>query len=124
MNTPIAHDSQGLLCSDLCYTADCGCEFVNWDVLSLITALFMVIRKGMYVNRCVIHPTKLTCLSLLIASYITHYDTLLPSGQNLTDSVGNLRGFWLLVEGIHVEIWVVSETRIRAEIQGKFLNWG
>ena len=48
----------------------------------------------------------------------------LPSGQNLADSVGNLRGFWLLAEGIHVEIWVVSETRIRAEIQGKFLNWG
>ena len=45
-----------------------------------------------------------------------------PSGQNLADSVGNLRGFWLLAEGIHMEIWVVSETRIRAEIQGKFLK--
>ena len=45
-----------------------------------------------------------------------------PSGQNLADSVGNLRGFWLLVEGIHAEIWVVSETRIHVEIQGKFLN--
>ena len=45
-----------------------------------------------------------------------------PSGQNLADSTGNLRGFWLLAEGIHVAIWVVSETRIRAEIQGKFFN--
>ena len=48
----------------------------------------------------------------------------LPSGQNLADSVGNLRGLWLLVEGIHGEIWVVSETRIHVEIQGKFLNRG
>ena len=29
-------------------------------------------------------------------------------------------GWWLLVEGIHVEIWVVSETRVQAEIQGNF----
>ena len=36
------------------------------------------------------------------------------------DSAGNPRGRWLLVEGIHAEIWVVSETRIHAEIQGKF----
>ena len=47
-----------------------------------------------------------------------------PSGQNLTDSVGNPRGWWLLVEGIHAETWVVSETRIHVEIQGKSLNWG
>ena len=50
-----------------------------------------------------------------------------PSGQNLADSVGNPRGLWLLVEGIHGEIWVVSETRIHVEIQGKFykskLKW-
>ena len=45
-----------------------------------------------------------------------------PSGQNLADSMGNPRGFWLLVEEIHAEIWVVSETRIHMEIQGKFLN--
>ena len=56
--------------------------------------------------------------------YIGAMEGYTPSGQNLADSVGNLRGFWLLAEGIHVEIWVVSETRIRAEIQGKFLNWG
>ena len=37
---------------------------------------------------------------------------------------GNPRGLWLLVEGIHMEIWVVSETRIHVEIQGKFLNRG
>ena len=42
-----------------------------------------------------------------------------PSGQNLADSVGNPQGLWLLVEGIHIEIWVVSETRIHVEIQGK-----
>ena len=30
----------------------------------------MVIRIGMYANWCVIYPTKLTSLSLLIASYI------------------------------------------------------
>ena len=42
-----------------------------------------------------------------------------PSGQNLADSVGNLRGLWLLVEGIHAEILVVSEMRIHVEIQGK-----
>ena len=43
-----------------------------------------------------------------------------PSGQNLAASTGNLRGLWLLVEGIHMEIWVVSETKIKAEIQGNF----
>ena len=48
----------------------------------------------------------------------------LPSGQNLGDSVENHRGLWLLVEGIHAEIRVVSEMRIYAEIQGKFLNLG
>ena len=58
------------------------------------------------------------------AIYIEAMEGYTPSGQNLADSVGNLRRFWLLAEGIHVEIWVVSETRIRAEIQGKFLNWG
>ena len=31
------------------------------------------------------------------------------SGQNLADSAGNPWGLWLLVEGIHGEIWVVSE---------------
>ena len=45
-----------------------------------------------------------------------------PSGQSLADSVGNPRRFWLLGEGIHTEIWDVSETRIHVEIQGKFLN--
>ena len=49
--------------------------------------------------------------------------TTLPIGQNLADSAGNPQGFWLLVEGIHMEIWVVSETRIHTEIQGKFSNW-
>ena len=47
-----------------------------------------------------------------------------PSGQNLADSVGNPRGLCLLGEGIPAEIWVVSETRIHVEIQGKFLNCG
>ena len=51
--------------------------FVKWDVLSFITALFLVIRIGMYVNWCVIYPTQLTCLSLLMASYITHYANLI-----------------------------------------------
>ena len=37
---------------------------------------------------------------------------------------GNPRGLWLLVEGIHTGIWVVSEMRIHVEIQGKFLNRG
>ena len=36
------------------------------------------------------------------------------------DSAGNPRGLWLLVERIHVEIWVVSETRNHAEIPGNF----
>ena len=48
----------------------------------------------------------------------------LPSGQNLVDSEENPQGLWLLVEGIHAEIWVVSEMRIYAEIQGKFSNLG
>ena len=39
-------------------------------------------------------------------------------------SAGNTRGWRLLVEGIHVEIWVLSETRIHMEIQGKYLNRG
>ena len=43
-----------------------------------------------------------------------------PGGQNLADSAGNPRGLWLLVEGIHMEIVVVSETRIYMEIDGKF----
>ena len=43
------------------------------------------------------------------------------SRQNLANSVGNPRGLWCLVEGIHGEIWVVSETRIYVEIRGKFL---
>ena len=47
-----------------------------------------------------------------------------PSWQKLANSVGNPRGFWLLVEGIHAEIWVVNGTRIHLEIQGKILNWG
>ena len=41
-----------------------------------------------------------------------------PSGQNLTDSAGNPRRRWWLVEGIHAETWVVSETRSNVEIQG------
>ena len=49
---------------------------------------------------------------------------LAPSGQNLADSVENPWGLWLLVEGIHVEIWVVSERRIHVEIQGKFFKLG
>ena len=49
----------------------------------------------------------------------------ISSRQNLTDSVENPRGLWLLtVEGIHMDIWDVSETRIHVEIQGKYLNWG
>ena len=43
-----------------------------------------------------------------------------PSGQNLADSAGNPQGWWVVLEGIHAEIWVVSKTRINAEIQGKF----
>ena len=38
--------------------------------------------------------------------------------------MGNPRELWLLVEGFHVEIWAVSETRIHMEIQGKFLHQG
>ena len=45
-----------------------------------------------------------------------------PSGQNLADSMGNPLGSWFTGEGIHLEIWVVSETRIHMEIQRKFLN--
>ena len=47
-----------------------------------------------------------------------------PGGQNLADSMGNPWGYWLLVEGIPAEIWVVSEARIRAEMKGKLSNWG
>ena len=47
-----------------------------------------------------------------------------PSGQILADSVGNPRGFQLLVEGINMEIWAVSETRIQVQIKGKFLTRG
>ena len=47
-----------------------------------------------------------------------------PSGRNLADSAGNPRGLWLLMEKIHADSWVVSETRILVEIQGKFLNRG
>ena len=50
--------------------------------------------------------------------------SLRPSGQHLGDSARNLRGLWLLVKEIHAEIWVVSDTRIHVEIQGKFSNWG
>ena len=53
------------------------------------------------------------------------YDGIMfPSGQNLADPVGNPRGLWLLVEGIHAEILVIDEARIHLEIQGKFLNRG
>ena len=45
---------------------------------------------------------------------------IFPMGQNIADSAGNPQRLWLLVEGIHTEIWVVSETRIHAEIQGNF----
>ena len=34
--------------------------------------------------------------------------------------MGNSRGRWLLVEGIHAEICVINETRIHAENQGSF----
>ena len=34
----------------------------------------------------------------------------LPSGQNLADSAGNPWELWLLVEVIHMEIWVVSDS--------------
>ena len=33
---------------------------------------------------------------------------------------GNSWGLWLLVEGIHTDIWVVSETKIHAENGGNF----
>ena len=46
-----------------------------------------------------------------------------PSGWNLADSAGNPQGGWLLVEGIHLEIWVANGTRIHTEIQGKFLKF-
>ena len=48
----------------------------------------------------------------------------IPNEQNLTDSAGNPREWWLLVEGNHAEIWFVCETRIYAEIQEKILNRG
>ena len=44
-----------------------------------------------------------------------------PSGQNLADSLGSPQGLCLLVEGIHAEIWVVSETGIHMETQEKIL---
>ena len=47
-----------------------------------------------------------------------------PSGQNFADSLGNPRGLWLLVGGIHADIWVVSETRIQKEIQRIFFKSG
>ena len=56
--------------------------------------------------------------------FYSNFQLLFPSWQNLADSAGNPRGWWLLVEGIHAEILVVSEIRIHAEIQGKFLNRG
>ena len=44
-----------------------------------------------------------------------------PSGQNLADSAGNPWGMVdLWWRGIPGEIWVVSETRIHGEIEGKF----
>ena len=68
-------------------------------------------------NYVLITPTNANTTQLIAMNFS-------PSGQNLADSVGNLRGLWLLVEGIHGEIWVVSETRIHVEIQGKYLNRG
>ena len=44
-----------------------------------------------------------------------------PSVQNLADSLGNPQGLCLLVEGIHTEIWIVSETGIHMEIPEKIL---
>ena len=58
--------------------------------------------------------------SWLLKSTVVLLVLSIPSGQNLAESVGNPRGLWLLVEGIHAEIWVVSETRIHVEIQGNF----
>ena len=69
---------------------------------------------------CKFQP-KMVCKNLLLYSSLTSIvDLLDPSGQNLADSAGNPRGLWLLVEGIYVEVWVVSETRIHTEIQGNF----
>ena len=63
----------------------------------------------------------LTYISVSSAYRLTLQVTELgPSGQNHADSAGDPRGWWFLVEGIHVEIWVVSETRIHSEIQGNF----
>ena len=42
-----------------------------------------------------------------------------PSGQYLADFVGTPRGLWLLVEGIHTEIWVVSATKIMIMIMNE-----
>ena len=64
-------------------------------------------------NYVLITPTNANTTQLIAMNFS-------PSGQNLADSVGNLRGLWLLVEGIHAEIWVVSDLRSHAEIQGNF----
>ena len=45
---------------------------------------------------------------------------ILSQRQNLADSAGDTQGWWLLVDGILTEIWVVSETRIHIEIRGFF----
>ena len=47
---------------------------------------------------------------------------VIPSRQNHAESAENPQGFWLLVEEIHAETWVVSEIRIDAEIQGIFFK--
>ena len=66
------------------------------------------------------------CFFPVITCVSAAHDTYqwLPSGQNLADSMGNPQGLWLFGERIHAEIWIVSETRIHMEMQGKFLNRG
>ena len=46
--------------------------------------------------------------------------SIFPAGKGSQILRGIPWRFRLLVEGIHVEIWVVSETRILADIQGSF----
>ena len=44
----------------------------------------------------------------------------MPSGQNLVDSAGNPWGWWFLVKGIYMEIWVVNKTRTHGKFRQDF----
>ena len=44
----------------------------------------------------------------------------MPSGKNLVDSAGNPWGWWFLVKGIYMEIWVVNKTRTHGKVRQNF----